>query len=526
MNKAVVDYVKKYFDTHFKFYLDKFTMVEIEELTYGIARDIYNKFSIEQIKQGKVDAILHGAINEFLEYKMPGVVADYINFKNYVKNAIYGNYSVAYSEDTLNYLVDVIVNKLMKSYTYDDLMRGKVEKEIGLIYEGAFSELCNKMREYVKSYLINSIMPLMDVREGEIAEKMVKAIMTGSKYNATDLFLGKYDTLIENSAMHYEQEAKKNRPNSATYIFKIILNEDETLEDYVIQAYAAKIEQILRNRGLHASDIVSGKYDNEIVVLYRRIVMRNNSVKTDEAPRKGNNPNKMKHTPNKRKWWFGQRFLIIVALLASLGIGSFGYAVVDGIVDGVKGHNAGQAVNNFDGYSYTLIHTKYTDAYKPTAQNVLDFYSKVCEFGDSNYDCLGFYRAYSNVADNRLAIMDNMLSLVKNNARQNDKYSGLYNLIGNSSCYVEFACDRLVDMGCEEIQNEKYAEAVAAYKDAKIDANGDEIPFNLLSKKDQRLIEKIMEMYREYSEQWQIELGVLLQNVTANNLASGNGRSV
>ena len=107
MNKDVVDYVKKFFDTHFEFYLDKFTMAEIEELMYGVARDIYKKFSVDQIKQGKIDAIIQGAINEFIEYKLPGVKADKVNFENYTRNWINSNNVVQYSDETCKYLVDI-----------------------------------------------------------------------------------------------------------------------------------------------------------------------------------------------------------------------------------------------------------------------------------------------------------------------------------------------------------------------------------------------------------------------------------
>lgn len=532
MNKDVVDYVKKFFDTHFEFYLDKFTMAEIEELMYGVARDIYKKFSVDQIKQGKIDAIIQGAINEFIEYKLPGVKADKVNFENYTRNWINSNNVVQYSDETCKYLVDIIVSRLIQSYTYDDLMNGKADSAMELIYESVIEDLRTRIAGYVKSYLINSIMPLVNINEAEIAEKIVNAIMNGNKYNAPDLFVGKYDGIIENSALHYEQEAKKKRPNSSEYIFKIILNEDETLEDYVIHAYVSRIEEVLRSRGLHASDIVSGKYDTEIVNMYRRMSMRNNSVKTEAVSKKvpnknGVNPNKIKHTTKKRRMSFYQRNLIVLALVASLGLGGLGYMF--GLVsDGINNNNAKQTVNSFDGYSYTLIHTKYTDAYKPTALNVLDFYDKVNEYGNNNYDCLGFYRAYSHVVDNRLAIMDSMLSLVKSYARNDANYAGLYQLIGDNSCYVEFAYDRLVDMGCEKIQDEKYLDAISAYKTAKREANEDQVPFNLMSKKDQKLIEEIMEMYRDYSEQCLVEFGNMLEEADDTTLVScqvqGSGR--
>jgi len=126
---------------------------------------------------------------------------------------------------------------------------------------------------------------------------------------------------------------------------------------------------------------------------------------------------------------------------------------------------------------------------------------------------------YKHVQGDSLAIMDSFLEELDYKI-----FCGKYDtdMKISSMYFIEFVYDRLVEMGCEEIQQEKYINAVEGYKHASwanYDKNKTTMDYihenankndNKSDKKKYKELEKniyeIMEMYHNYSSKCYKEL--------------------
>ena len=131
-------------------------------------------------------------------------------------------------------------------------------------------------------------------------------------------------------------------------------------------------------------------------------------------------------------------------------------------------------------------------------------------YNNLNYDYLGFYRAYENVRDDRLYIMDTMLNIARNEIVKKESGTEFQKNISSASCYLEFAIDRLEDMGCEEIKDQKYHNALFEYLKVKNEHPGDEV-LQHMKNSDRRVIEDIMQKYQDYSSELLKEFGEIRQ---------------
>ena len=120
--------------------------------------------------------------------------------------------------------------------------------------------------------------------------------------------------------------------------------------------------------------------------------------------------------------------------------------------------------------------------------------------------------------------MDNMLSEIKRDVRNNDSYRNLSGSIMYNGCYLDFMYDRLYEMGFEEIVDNKYQDLLNDYVELK-NKHPYENVVKYLSPSQERLLEKVRDKYVELSEEYFVELGKLL-GTDEYNISDSSRRSL
>lgn len=524
MNYKAINYVRKYFKMNKLIFYSQMKKDNVDLIIYSICEELLGKDKeeqntnsknmLKQIVSGDKDKLIADTIDRYVKKTESKLWADYTNFKSYVENSIGGNEFIVYNDITFNCIVERIICSLSCGYDYKILNSGEYDEEISLLYVSIVGDLCNEMRDYIKKYIVKNIYPMNNINEVEISEIIVKDIMTSKKYNCFDLLMGKYDKLIVQYANQYKNNIEQNRPNSVEYIYQYIKeNFDDIDDENELYLYANAIDDVLRSKYIFSEEIVSHEYDSNISQIYCGFMMRRNSVKQEDVPEKIEHKTKTIKIPLSLLKIIGATILSLVVVVP-MGIK---------VVNDTKLDIANKTISKIDDFEYSRIHTIYTDGFRDTASNVLKFYDNFKDYGEGDYYNLGFYRAYESVKENRLAVMDRMLSIVKNEARKDKNYSEFSDFLSGYSCYLEFMCDRLYEMGFKKITDSKYYDAVSAYRGASFRANENQTPMDVLREEGQdeviKTIYQISEEYIEYCNDAVINLAGIIED--AKDKSSG-----
>lgn len=553
MDKKVFDYVKKYFKTRFP---EKCLMLENEEINnivIEVCKELkaYNR---NLVLESRVDEVIFELLNGFVKKYRSKMWTDTINLENYVSEYIDKNFSSNRSSEINNYIIKQIVVELIPHYNLSKMKKGLFDNNIQLLYKEQVNKLYTKVYDEIYRKIANMEIAFMPgFNNDKICSHLVRQIMEDGEFTILDDLHGKkYDDYIFRTIKRHliaieqrnreERNLKNNENleiNTIQYIYNVLflrVDNEHNLSNEHMEECIKYIDERLRlpsksrDRGLTPEEIISHKYDSEIVRYYNRYVMKMNSTASKQKPKK------VKHQPKLR--WIQKHLsvlLITATLIGIAGTGVYGVGkLVDGFADGViaavddiTNIKYDKVIDEFDNYEYSYIFSKDNDSVKPTAKNAVHFYEKVKDYNNENYYYLGFYRAYQNVRDHRLQIMDKMLGIVQLEVSQRNDRDSFYNSVAMSSCYLEFAMDRLYEMGFEEIKEDKYQKALNAYIDAKYTNFGSD-PMNYVSDSNRKVIYEIMEKYQQYSDQILVELGVAVHADKDNstNLTSLSGRGM
>lgn len=424
--------------------------------------------------------------------------------KRTVENA---NIAIGVDNSSFDNLITSVISSMLSKYDINDIIKGMYDDQILKRFNFYYKKMSEAVQKHVTNVLYD-MLNLVDIDEKKVISEMTKKAMETGEISALEIISGKKDRYIENFANSHKivvvkPEVKSTDPVMYIYDF-ISKNNSTNLSDDELEKMANKINIDLNDKYRYTpNDILLGKHDNFIRILFNQYVMKRSSVKNDTTPEK------IKHNTKKRRIQRSGCALMLLGVLAgSALVGGIGYTIVDHLSDQIEYNSAISYVSDtIDDYSYSPIFTIHNDEFKPTGDNVIDFYLDVRHLDDDNFNYLGFYRAYDYVRDNRLAVMDNMLKYVKTKVNDDTNLRGLN--VSNSS-YLSFVCDRLEDMGCEKITKDKYRSVVEAYEDI-MRSQMDDIPYDYLDSEQKEIVNEIMELYREYSEECMIELAESLK---------------
>lgn len=505
MSEETRIYIKKYFRLEFLTSYDSLNEDELNKIVTGIGNLLSRKYKTKDIVNGKADRIIYKTIDETLKVSMPHVYSSKVNLKRYIKNYIGSNFFVNYSDKTLNYIAERITFQVEPDVDYIRLMNGDVQldNKISTYYKTMYEDTLTRVRNYVKNYLIRNVYPMIDIDEIAISNEFVKQIMEDNKYNVVDLFTRKYDKMIEQMAYNNRRKNQDMKPDAYRYIKSYIIKLDECLEFEEINNLALTMEESLRDEGYNSSNIVGHLCDARIEKMYNYYIMKSNSVYDEKKPKR------VKHKINSKKMQKGISTLLIIASLTGVvggGIYMVGKGAYDAFVDLSVDitYNSTSSVMSVGKYEY--LFTKYNDGYLINMDNAVEDYNNYSKLGEV-YGYLGIYETYKHVEVDSLAIMDSFIEDLDYKI-----FNGEYDtdMKISAGCFLEFVYDRLVDMGCEEIQQEKYLNAIREYNRASV-KNDDQnkTTMDYIQKEDSKLVKvisEIMQMYHEYSAKCYKEL--------------------
>lgn len=497
-----------------------------DAIVNGIARDI--ALRLVQNNDMEVSYYMNGSYNDIFVSNFDAYCERiceecYKKVKDVVSKS---EINVSCDKNSYNHLLELTTASIIHDFNNIDIVNGVHDEDIKKRFKFYLKRLMISIRQHVTN-VINNMDLLPGVPVEEVINEVTKMVMVTGEVSAQKLLDGKLDGFIESCAT--KKRMLLDPEEVIKHIYKQILIEDNLCrEDDELLDIATKICSVLHDEmGYSYPNIMAGKYDGVIRYLF-------NLMESKDLSLEGNGEsNEIEYKPKKKRVSKSQILLALVAVLVTLGAGSLVYKVGVEIVDSVsEGYSwlinidARNAVDKFDGFEYSSIYTTVAPDYKSTTDNVLTFYLKVEEAGyDEVYGHIGFYRAYNSVKDDRLWIMDDMLDRVQKQAANDERYGNLDDDIRYNTCYLDYAYDRLEQMGCEEIKDKKYQDAVSAYEYAMW-GHSDGEPMKKLSEKDQKLVREIMEMYQKYSKKYEADLGNMLldQEVLVQYQSQGNGR--
>lgn len=507
----------------------------------------------ESKKNSKIEVVSEDVLNRISNEIALGIIknediVDYSPYKNgtydekYVED--YNYYLVEYKKIVLNHVENVINRKLehskfrvsddtyalmlsnissiiMRDFEFDKILNGSCDRQIIRALNFFRKKLIEEISAHVHEYIVKEIDNLMGVSITDVTDDILKVTVVTGEISADKLLKGKLNSIINGFVSRRREKAPGVKEAVNRIKCLIIKYFDSSLSDDEIDEITIRIYEKLQTQSIFDKDIVSSDYEGYIKKLIDEEMRVFMSVEQKGKP-KSIKPNWLKKLFPKH--------IISLALAATMVIGT-GKAVVNGIqtvitsasqfFNDIKNSKSKKTVDEFDGYKYSLIFTRYTDAFNPMINNVTDFYNKSLGYSDPEYAYLGFYRMYGNVMEDKLAIMDMVLYDLQWNSKNNPELSGFYEKISKYDCYLDFVLDRLEAMGCKEINDDKYREAIGVYKNAMRavdDENETAMDILIVSfSKHADAIEEIMSLYREYSAECEVRFGNELITINDNN---------
>lgn len=525
MKLSYYEYVKNYFIFNYFNYRKEISDDNYGGILINVTSELGKKCSsIDKVKKGEMDEFINQHICKYLNKLNPTFKVDYTNLYNAVRKYLEGNYLYNSNENTVRYFSKKITLKLISDYNYLDLNKGLYDDKIKVEY----NNLCIDLRNRIENFIINSVDLLDGINQREVASVFVHLIISDNKYDIKKYFDGSYDKVIydmciKNRIFNDRKKVEKVKTTIKELIMKKVVNKNKLNE------IVNKIYDELIDNGYSDTDILGGRVNNYIINLcykYNYDVFKpknNDYVKSNSIDRNlmkkqsvinNSTPNKFRVYPDRKKINRMLATLLVVGTLVGSASG-----LIYNTYNKYNYNKAISTVNEWEGYDYSNIYTIYTDAYKPTAKNVVDKYDDYASFENDDYEYLGFYRAYSSVKQDRLYIMDNMLKFVKSDDSENGKQ--IKEDLKTTSCYLEFMYDRLIDMGYTGIDKRDFNKLLDEYLKVKNEHRGSEA-VQYLSSKSKRLVEKIRDKYIEYSEKYLEEFGnMLMDNETLSTKGKG-----
>ena len=370
------------------------------------------------------------------------------------------------------------------------------------------------------------------IRDDKVVfEISFEATMSG-EICAVDLIDGKLDDHIRTKAESYRL---RQIPDYKVYahVYNVLVNEaNEDISDRELRDYTSEVVNELRNKyGFIGKDIVLQKCDDIIKKLYlekfhkhyitSKTRMKEQSVKQDKT--QSNKPvdyvkrNKIVRRIQQET----AKLLVALVIGGALGVAAGTY------VNRREDNESISIVQSLDETNYSINHSssimeKIT--YEDAINGVVNYYNDLKVYGDK-YTALSFYNAYNS--NSSITEMDSIFRKVKYNALKNESANGLDELVKDFDCYYEYMYDFLLKMDCVEILDDKYMSAIVSYKQSFYGHSYGIVSDFHIYKGDRLNLERMTELYEEYSRKMQIELGEKIKNMDTDSFADGRtGRSI
>lgn len=529
----IVFYVDNYLNINYATFYNNVSLKEMKAIILAIIKSVKNRYKdVNKILSGEMDGFILHFAEKYIEHKkqtdekFQKKWGNYINLKNYIIRHIAENSKYSFGRKNLNFFVEDICCTLFPTYNYNNIMEnGGLYDEV----DSKLEQLLKDIREYVRIYISDNVIPLTDIDNVFVADEVFNIITNSDDILISDLLLGKYIKKIHDIAEEnrkYNQDKRLvDNPDTLQYIRDLIPN--NRLNEDLVEKFVISMDNKLRDKKLTVKEIVSGSYDKEILIDFNKYLAQHlrfnvltNSIQTEGID------DGFKLEEGKNKFKKNISNAIVAILLTGVISVTLSQYFREIKTDAIK-----ENIRKEIGFSNNEINSVYDKDFDVTMRDVIDSYKFYSSFGNESFNYLGFYQAFENCSvgrnvtlDERFHIMDKMLKDIKEEIKYDADYNDLSIELNGNGNYLSFVYDRLEDMGYTEIREDKYKDLLFAYSKAR---NHNELgnPVKYLTNSQERLLNEVSSKYKEYSEQCLLELNVLRnQEKYGSDLSTDGGR--
>lgn len=470
----------------------------LNDISNQIGYDCFNQIDISLVKSGKYDEMFYTRYLEIINQ----IKNHFISHVNKVICSM--NENVGFSNDTINVLISKIVNDMLNKYdsnkVYDD---NRIREK----YLNLSNEIKINVKEHIKKVLYN-----MDLVIGVDTDKVINDLLymttVSGQMSAIGLINGKLDNLICGHA-NKNRKHSYNDSDIVDYIYNYLNNiADEEITENQLMDFSKEVKKILKSDkyGYNVSHILDHQCDGIINQLYEEryhsyFIDRNDWV--EDYSKKKNNKKSIIYKPKKKS---------IQKIIAGILLGSSLLVLSGCKIKNVKNDRAidnAKSLGRTGGYSidYSSKHDEEL-SYGFVANDVLMYYDHLVEYGPE-YIHLCFYNAYCDGLS--LDELNHVIGAVKDFIVDDEKYAELNSLMGDSNLYIDYIYNSLIMMGCEDVKDDKFINAVNAYK-LSYHGNMYGVASDYhLNEEDKMNLEILIRLYEKYSRNCQIELGNIIE---------------
>lgn len=523
INLSLYEYVNNYFYRNFpeSYILIPDTLVEYKIDNVGEIRNEYvkmflmkiqSKYDMVDIKNGKVDDELYEILNSFVnKYFVFSMRNDCSLLSSYVRDLLIkkgiGN---KFSSDIFDHFVKSIVARVWSQYDESRFNTDDFNHVIDLVYNNIYGQYEKIISERIEQ-LINYNYDIISFRniKFDINELKQFVFMMIIKRENRE-FLGRLNKL----KIIPDSELSKTGIELDGYVKQYIkfLNRPKEIKEDIpdgVKIENTKIEPIKK------------KEVSQDKVVKRDACLENiriNSVVGEAVP------NKIKVNKNTKKVEKNVITLCILAIMTINTISINNY--VDRRMNEMNDNYAMQRVMIVDGFDYSkkLRNDEY---YDKIADNIIKVYSKLGQIDDENYKTLCIYDAYKGCST--INEMDRIFNILRNRLVMNDLDLNLRKIVradsGQAYFYLDFVYDRLDSMGYNEVNSQKYQDALLRWKYANY-GNYYGVVGVSMTNEEKGIINDVMNKYEECCKKNKLDFGYLLGNGGIDLTSSYDSSSV
>ena len=533
IEQTMLEYAKTYLkDTYDNFdnltvYISNFlqkkfndNLLLLNELSYEIALEVQENDNYGTLMSNVYNNIY---IDKYLKKrdKMRNL------FYTYVKGVI-GN--TGFDDITSNEIFNEIALEMLSKYgtDYDD-------DSIRIAFTEKYKEYTNKIIERVK-FVLNRLdaFDVMFVSEKKIVSDMVIMATVRGEISGSKIIHGNMDEFIINYAkMNKNEKVWYDDSQVLNHIFNVLINEsDKDIIGSVLRNFASEVMETLMGpeyrftrdniMDCECDDLIRKMYNDRYHSSYINVNVEQNKMRTQSVSN-SIKADLIKYSKRKKRIHQSIAKLLTVAILTtSCGFG------LNYLIDRREDSKLIELAKSLDRTREYSIRHYNTESerydYEKAVSGIISYYNKLFPYGNE-YRHLCFYNAYKSEGMYILD-MDEILLRVKAEIKDIKGFEEFESMIKDDDCYYDFIYDSLVQMGCKEIFNEKYLNAIVSYKQSYYGNSYGIVSDHHIYSGDEAALEEMEKLYRKYCEDYQIQLGELLMNVNNETLSTGSKRGV
>lgn len=405
--------------------------------------------------------------------------------------------------ETLNDIIDEIIKDELSVNKNVDL--GYFDENFEALLFRKYSKIKKEISDYVKKAMVEYKILDKNLAVADLIKKNVVSTCL-TKYSYKEIISGKVISEIQKMYFDYLNDIR----NTVCGLLKIYVKDNISFEVDYHNLEEKIVNDVLVLNNLSFNDMLAmndkaKSYIKMNAYNFSKTKKVNSKVSVvdleqmaDNSIAKNDDNDEIVYSPVKKKLSKAVVHLLLISLM--LTFIQFGYQLPDMVHDFGTDIYYSYANNKLEDNKYQVIYTKYNENFDKNVMSIIGDYNEYSKYGEE-YGYLGFYEAYKHVGQDRLAIMDDMLKMVKVRTANEDLKNNL-----KQDCFVAFAFNRLIHMDCDEIEKIKYQEAVMEYMEVAEMIKNDESYKNktvmdvLADKKDVvKCIYEIMDLYDDYS---------------------------